>query len=216
MTTNAAARRRSPAATGSRCTSTASLGVRLAAALLLLAVPLVVTTASAQTADGYYPVADGLTWTYSSGETQTLSGPRDMDGRSVMVLTHYLQGVPVSEDYLVYEGGGVLSLGTAAGGVVTPYAPALTVYAASPLQPGASWRSTTQLTGFSITLSAEVLGLRGVSTPVGRFNALQIRQQTLTSNGGQTTLDLFFVPSVGVVRFVTQDGTVIDLIDKNF
>jgi hypothetical protein len=29
-------------------------------------------------------------------------------------------------------------------------------------------------------------------------------------------MDLFFVPSVGIVRFVTQDGTTIDLIDKNF
>lgn len=170
---------------------------------------------SAQSTDGYFPSADGLSWTYSSGETQTLSGPRPMQGHDVMVLTHYLQGVPVSEDYLLY-GDGVLSLGTAAGGKITTYAPPLTVYAAGPLQAGMSWRSTTQLPGFTITLAAEVLGMRGVSTPVGRFNALQIRQQTLTSNGGQTVLDLYFVPGVGVVRFVTQDGTTIDLIEKNF
>ena len=61
-----------------------------------------------------------------------------------------------------------------------------------------------------------MLAIRGVKTPAGRFNALQIRQQTVTSNGARTVMDLFFVPSVGVVRFVTQDGTTVDLIDKNF
>jgi hypothetical protein len=59
-----------------------------------------------------------------------------------------------------------------------------------------------------------VVGLRGVQTPAGRFNALQIRQRTLTSTGGQTLLDLFLVPGVGIVRFVTEDGTVIDLIER--
>ena len=47
-------------------------------------------------------------------------------------------------------------------------------------------------------------------------DALQIRQLTETSTGGQTLLDLFFVPGVGVVRYATRDGTVIDLIDRTF
>ncbi len=181
--------------------------VTIAWALLCLAL--------AQTPDNYYPASDGLSWTYSSGETQQLSGPREQAGRSVMVLTHYFEGVPVSEDYLLY-GEGVHSIGTAAAGTVMAYDPPLTVYAPGPLQPGSSWKSTTQLPDFSITLSSEVLGMRGVKTPVGRFNALQIRQHTLTSNGAQTMMDIYFVPGIGVVRFVTQDGTTIDLIDKNF
>ncbi len=61
-----------------------------------------------------------------------------------------------------------------------------------------------------------MLAIRGVQTQAGRFNALHIRQRTLTNSGASTTLDLFFVPSIGVVRYVTQDGTLVDLIEKNF
>ena len=96
------------------------------------------------------------------------------------------------------------------------YTPPLLFYPPAPLQVGQTWSSTTQLQGLEITLSAEVLGVSGVQTAAGRFNALQIRQQTITSSGGQTFIDQFFVPTVGIVRTVTQDGTTIDLIEKNF
>lgn len=163
----------------------------------------------------YYPHQSGMSWTYSSGETQTLSGPRDFEGVEVMVLTHYFDGAPVSEDYLVYSEEGVSSLGSATGGRVLSYIPPLQVYAPSPLSVGQRWESSTRVVGFEISLSSEVVAVRGVSTPAGRFNALQIRQITTTSSGAETHLDLYFVPSVGVVRFVTDDGTTIDLIDRN-
>lgn len=183
---------------------------RSACAWLLL---LVATSALAQPA--YYPSEAGLSWTYSNGETQTLSGPRDVGGAERMVLTHYFGGVPVSEEVLAY-GDGVVSHGTAAGGEVMTYRPPLTVYPPSPLRAGDTWQSTTTVGGIDITLSSEVLGTAGVQTPAGRFNALRIRQTTLTSSGGRTVLELFFVPTVGVVRFLTQDGTTIDLIERNF
>lgn len=167
-------------------------------------------------ASGYYPAADGLTWTYDNGTTQVMGGPRTFAGVEVMVLTHYLDGVPVAEDYLVYGPDGVRTIGTAANGQTVRYEPPLLVYAAAPLQPGTTWTSTTRIAGIDVSLASEVVGMRGVQTPAGRFNALQIRQRTLTSTGAQTTLDLFLVPGVGVVRFVTQDGTVVDLIDRTF
>ena len=181
-----------------------------------LAVTVLLALAATGVAQDYYPSEPGMSWTYSSGETQSMSGPRELDGRQLMVLTHYFEGMPVSEDYLEYTAEGVFSHGSAAGGQVYQYQPALVVYPAPPLEPGMSWTGTTSLAGFDLTLSAEVLGLRGVATPAGRFNALQIRQTTLTSNGGQTVLDIYFVPTVGIVRFQTQDGTVIDLIEKSF
>jgi hypothetical protein len=186
----------------------------VARAGLLLAALLLSGVAVAQ-ADAYYPNAAGMSWTYSSGETQTLSGPREFEGVQVMVLTHYFDGAPVSEDYLQY-GEGVRSLGSASGGNVLAYVPPLQVYAAAPLSVGQSWESTTRVAGFEITLSSQVVALRGVSTPAGRFNALQIRQITTTSSGAQTLLDLYFVPSVGVVRFITDDGTTIDLIERSY
>lgn len=187
---------------------------RLLRAALLSA--FAVLAAACAFAQGYYPTGNGISWTYSSGETQTLSGPRDLDGRQVWVLVHYFEGIPVSEDYLEYGEGGVISHGTAAGGMMYPYQPGLLVYPPEPLNPGQRWTSTTNLPGFSLTLDSEVVGLRGVATPAGRFNALLLRQTTLTSTGGQTILDVYFVPGVGVVRFVTQDGTIIDLIERNF
>jgi len=186
----------------------ASLGMRA----LVLSVWLGVGLVAAQA--GYYPHAEGQSWTYDSGVTQSMSGPHDLDGVDVMVLTHYLDGVPVSEDYLSYGPEGVRTFGSASGGQVLRYDPPLLIYPAAPLEVGANWRSTTDLGAFSITLDAEVLGLRGIQTPAGRFNALQVRQRTLTSTGASTLLDLFFVPGVGVVRFVTQDGTVVDLIER--
>ncbi len=183
------------------------------ATLLTLLACLASWLGAAAAQNAYYPHGDGVTWTYDSGVTQRMSGPNELDGVAVMVLTHYLDGVPVSEDYLSYGPDGVRSLGTASGGHVLRYDPPLLVYPAAPLEVGTTWRSTTDLGSFSITLDAEVVGLRGIQTPAGRFNALQVRQRTLTSTGASTLLDLFFVPGVGVVRFVTQDGMLVDLIE---
>ncbi|MEX2540431.1 MAG: hypothetical protein WD314_01435 [Trueperaceae bacterium] len=182
--------------------------------LLVLAALLLAGTTWAQD-ENYYPSSDGLSWTYSSGETQTLSGPREFEGIEVMVLTHYFDGTPVSEDYLLFNEG-VSSLGSATGGKIVSYIPPLQVYAPGPLSVGRRWESSTRVSGFEITLTAEVVAVRGVNTPAGRFNALQIRQVTTTSSGAQTSLDLYFVPGVGIVRFETNDGTVIDLIDRTF
>lgn len=181
-----------------------------------VALALLALWSSHALAQSYYPNQSGMSWTYSSGETQQLAGPREMSGRQVMVLTHYFEGVPISEDYMEYTAQGVISYGSAAGGQVYVYEPALVVYPQEPLTEGMTWTGTTTLGGFNLTLSSEVIGLRGVATQAGRFNALLIRQTTLTSNGGQTILDIYFVPAVGIVRFVTQDGSTIDLIEKSF
>ena len=179
----------------------------------VLALVVVWVLSAASFANDYYPRGEGLSWTYSSGETQTMSGTRDWNGLEVSVLIHYLEGVPVSEDYLTFDPDGVRTHGTAAGGTVVRYVPPLLIYAAPPLQPGASWSTTTEIAGLAITLSSEVVGMRGVQTPAGRFNALQIRQRTLTSTGGRTLLEVILVPGVGIVRFVTEGGTTIDLIE---
>ncbi len=169
----------------------------------------------AQAPSGYYPATPGLAWTYDNGETQSLSGPIETETGPRMRLTHAFDGVPVSEEILSFEpDGSVLHHGTAAGGTVMPYDPPLLVYPAPPLQPGDGWQSSTRAGGVDVTLATEVLGLLGVATPAGRFNALHLRQTTLTSTGGRTMLDLFYVPTVGIVRFVTQDGTTIDLIER--
>ena len=180
---------------------------------ILLLFILLLSVAAAQE---YHPQQPGFSWTYTNGETQILSGPRDFNGQQVMVLTHWLHGDAVSEDYLVYTADGVMHVGTAAGGSVLSYDPPLKAFAAGPFEAGSKWQSSSSISGLTLTMSAEVLRSVGVETPAGRFNAYQIRQVTVTSTGGQTVLDAYFVPSVGVVRYVLQDGTVINLLEKNF
>jgi hypothetical protein len=180
---------------------------------LLLLIGLLLTLAYGQ---DYYPSSEGLTWTYSNGETQFFAGTRELNGQQVTLFLHSLQGTPVAEDYLIFDAQGVRMVGTAAGGQMLLYNPPLLIYPPEPLNVGQSWRSTARVDAIEITLNSEVLGIAGVQTPAGRFNALQIRQQTVTSTGGQTLIDIFFVPGVGIVRTVTQDGTIIDLIEKNF
>ena len=177
---------------------------------------LTLLLASSVFAQSYFPHRDGMSWTYNNGETQTLNGPVEIAGEKVMVLTHLLGGNVISKDYLAYDDAGVFSYGTEAGGQTLLYDPPLTLYAGDRLQVGQGWQSATSVAGFDITLAAEVMGMRGVRTDAGRFNALQVRQRTFTNTGAQTTLDLYVVPGVGVVRFETGDGTVVDLVEKNF
>ncbi len=166
--------------------------------------------------ESYYPSKGGLSWTYNNSETQILIEYNNSEGPPAMVLVHYLNGEPVSEDYLIYDERGVSSFGTASGGQAFQYESPLLIYPPAPLQVGQTWQTKTKIAGFEISLESEVVAVRGVQTPVGRFNALQIRQKTVTSTGAKTMLDLFFVPSVGVVKWITEDGIVVDLIEKNF
>ena len=165
----------------------------------------------------YFPNAADLSWTYSNGEEQRMSGPYQLDDMPVMVLTHYMNGEIASEEYLVYAENGVFNLGTASdGGELLRYEPPLVVYEGSSLTVGQSWQSKSVINGIEISLSSEVIGIQGVKTKSGRYNALLIRQQTFTDTGGQTALDVYFVPGIGIVRFSSSNGDVIDLVEKSF
>lgn len=165
----------------------------------------------------YFPNQEGLTWTYSNGEEQRMSGPYNLEDTAVMVLTHYMNGEIASEEYLVYAENGVFNLGTASdGGELLRYDPPLVVYEGSSLTVGQSWQSKSVIKGIEINFSSEVIGVQGIKTESGRYNALIIRQQTFTDTGGQTALDVYFVPGIGIVRFSSSDGDVIDLVEKSF
>ncbi|MDQ3461301.1 MAG: hypothetical protein M3498_18720 [Deinococcota bacterium] len=183
---------------------------------VLLVFLLVFLLGLALAQEAYFPAREGLSWTYSNGETQAFGATEVFDGYEVLVFTHSFGGNPVSEDYLSYTAEAVRLHGTAAGGELVSFDPPLVIYPGGELEVGQTWQSRALVGGFEISLLAEVLGMRGVETPAGRFDALQIRQWTVTSTGAQTLLDLYFVPSVGVVRSVLQDGSVVDLVDKNF
>ena len=185
--------------------------------LFFIIIILVSLTNPAEAKEDFFPHREGLSWTYSNGETQSLSGPYDVEGVEVMILTHTVEDQLISEDYLVYNEAGVYSMGTSTmGGDLLRYEPPLVIYEGNQLRVGQVWQSTTVLRGLEISLLSEITGVQGIETPLGRFNALIIRQSTITNTGGRTTLHIYFVPAVGVVRFVQGDGTIVDLVDKNF
>ncbi len=195
----------------------APVAPRLRAPLLLALLAL--ATASVATAQTeYYPAAVGTSWTYDDGETHRLSAWTDPpdglpDGAVAVRRTHALRGVPISEELLVVSADGVRAYGTAAGGVVTRYDPPLPLFPAAPLEAGTTWQGSARAGDVTWTIQGEVVGPRGVRTPAGRFNAVHVRRTVTTDTGARSRVDLFVVPSLGVVRRLTPDGAQVDLIE---
>jgi len=183
--------------------------------IVLLVLPMIFNFGSAK--NSYFPNVEGLSWTYSNGVEQRMTGPYQLDDWPVMVVTQYVDGEIESEEYLVYADNGVFSLGTAdEGEEIQRYDPPLIVFEGSSLSIGQSWENKTVFEGLEIRTTYEVVTRQGVKTKSGRYNALVIREESFIDNIGQTVMDIYFVPSIGIVRFLSSDGAVIDLEDKNF
>ncbi|GAA3996907.1 hypothetical protein GCM10022631_04200 [Deinococcus rubellus] len=162
---------------------------------------------SGRAAGNYFPNAPSTTWRYSSGEIQQIGQPTTVKGVSVIPTAHQIGGVTVSEDLLEYRGGGVYLRGVRIGKQVVWYTPPLTVYPSSPLTLGQRWESTSG----SLKLSSRVMGSEPLSLSAGNFNALLIRSD-VSSGGGTSTQYSYFVPGLGVVRYQTAGGQVVDLL----
>jgi len=161
----------------------------------------------------YYPHAIGMTWRYTSGEVQTFVERREMEGQEVWMLEHrYADGARMVEA-LAFRDDGVWVLAVESAGETLVYDPPLKLYPPPPLRKGLSWQQTTTLRGQTIELSAYVLGVEGVEVPAGKFNAYRIQTRLRAAGGAESVVDLYFVPGVGVVRYATADGGVIDLVE---
>ncbi|WP_245526761.1 hypothetical protein [Marinithermus hydrothermalis] len=161
----------------------------------------------------YYPHALGLAWVYDSGEEQVFVEERELDGQRVWVLEHRFSGKARYADVVRYGEDGVWLLGIVLDGEFKPYDPPIQLYPPAPLWVGREWGSRSSLDGQRVVVVARVLRVEGVTVPAGRFNAFVIRGSLTTESGGSRVMDTYFVPGVGVVRFATQDGGAIDLID---
>ena len=181
-------------------------------AFAMLAIFAFALSSSAQ--NNYFPSRVGLKWTYSSGETQEYSREDTVFGTKVLVLQRSLNGKFVSEDYLQSSSAGVVLLGTKQGTQVYRYQPSVVVYPKAPLKVGSTWSTSSGTGAAQFTIQYNVTGTAGVKVKAGRFNAFIVNSQVTTAQGSTSSNDLYFVPSVGTVKYVYQDGSTIELVGR--
>ncbi len=179
-----------------------------------VAVFVVFLSFSSSAQSDYYPTKPGLKWVYSNGETQAYTKTTNVFGQNAVILAHSFKGTVVQEDYIQVSTTGVNLLGTKRNGAVTQYKPALLVYPTAPLATGAKWSSSSKVGSSTVAFSSAIISTEGVSVKGGRFNAFVIRQSVITSSGGRSVSDLYFVPGIGTVRYVTADGSAVDLVGR--
>lgn len=170
--------------------------------------PALVALSTSAFASSYFPSAPGTTWKLSNGEVQKLLQPSTIRGVKITPLQHTVNGKLVSEDLLEFRGNAVFLRGTRQNGRLTWYDAPLTIYPASPLAPGQAWSSSAA----GLTLNSRVMGTEPVTTSAGRFNALVIRNDVTTASGASSTTYSYFVPGVGTVRYMSGNGSTVDLI----
>lgn len=177
-----------------------------------LATAGVVPLAEAQT-KSYYPSTIGMTWSFSNGETQKFIQPQTVKGLRMTTLMHSFGSQIVQLDYLEYSKEGVFLKGSKVGGKLTWYEPKLMLYPPSPITVGLQWKSSAHIDKKNvIEYVGHVVGQEAVVNPAGRFNAFVIRTDIQTSSGAQNTLYTYFVPTLGPVKWVTSDGTSVNLV----
>ncbi|GHF31244.1 hypothetical protein GCM10017781_04340 [Deinococcus metalli] len=168
---------------------------------------LALPAAQAVTPAGYYPFAAGTRWSYSSGEQQVVGPAVVHRGVTVTPVSHQYGSTTYTQDLLELRADGSVWLrGVNASGRLTWFTSPLTVYPPGPLRPGMTWSSANG----SVSLRARVTGTSAVTLSAGTFNALTIRTD-MTQAGRVSTQTTYFVPTLGVVRYQTADGSVIDL-----
>jgi hypothetical protein len=175
---------------------------------------LVFLSLSTSAQGDYYPNKPGLKWVYSNGETQAYTKATNVFGVNAVILAHIFNNATVQEDYIQITSLGVNLLGTKRNGTVTQYKPPLAVYPAAPLAVNARWSSSSKVGASVVAISSQIISSEGISVKGGRFNAFVIRQSVSTSSGGRSVSDLYFVPGIGTVRYVTADGTAVDLVSR--
>ncbi|MFB9994396.1 hypothetical protein ACFFLM_20770 [Deinococcus oregonensis] len=182
--------------------------MRVAALLSSLLLLPCASGAGAAPPNGYYPHTTGTRWTYSSGETQEIGKPAVYRGVNVVPVAHQYGSTVYTQDLMEYRSDGSVWLrGVNAGGRVNWYTPPLNVYPAGPLTPGQTWSSASG----TLKSVSRVMGVEPLRVGKTSYNALLIRT-VLTSGGRQSVQLTYFVPTLGVVRYQTADGSQIDLV----
>ncbi|MGQ9753219.1 MAG: hypothetical protein ACUVQD_00890 [Thermaceae bacterium] len=157
-------------------------------------------------AQAYLPLEAGQTWTYTDGTVQKVVERKG----EVAVLEYRKKGAYRRDRLVLREGIRLSEVGLPR--EVLAYTPPLLLLPAR-LEVGASWSSQARSSSGQVALSGRVEGVEGVEVPYGRFNAYRLRLAYTTEKGGVSLLELYLVPGVGVVRYLSG-GKSVDLIQK--
>lgn len=175
--------------------------MRRAGQSCVLTLGLVLLPLAQAVGKNYYPHAPGQSWLYSNGETVVVGQPVRYRGVEVVPTNHQFGKVLVRQDLLEYRADGSVWLrGVHAGGKLSWYGQPLNVYPPGPLRVGQTWA-----TGQGVS---RVESVSGIKNEAGHFNAFVISTQYPDSRPQWA----YFVPSVGVVRYQTAEGTIRDLV----
>jgi hypothetical protein len=157
---------------------------------------------------GYYPGKDGFSWQYSNGEEQMMVA--GIGG--TLVLEHRFHGRNLFGHILRYTPKGVLLEGVVTNNRPSKYDSPLTLYPAPPLYVGQEWGGKARIGGQTTAMIAKVVRVEAIKVPAGRYNAYVIRTSTVVDAGGTSVVENYYVPGVGIVRYVSVDGDTIDLV----
>jgi hypothetical protein len=170
---------------------------------------------SSQAQNNYYPTRVGMRWVYSNGEILEYSREDNFFGTRVLVLQHTLKDQLTGEDYIVSNANGVSFLGNKTGQQTNRFTPPLVLYPKAPLRVGMKWQTTSDIGGgYKVTAATEIIGTAGVKVKPGRFNAFIIRNTFYQPDGSSNTSDIYFVPTIGTVKTVYDDGSSVELVSR--
>jgi hypothetical protein len=89
------------------------------------------------------------------------------------------------------------------------------LYPKAPMRVGMKWQTTSDIGGgYKVTAATEIIGTAGVKVKPGRFNAFIIRNTFYQPDGSSTTSDIYFVPTIGTVKTVYDDGSSVELVSR--
>jgi hypothetical protein len=181
----------------------------------LLTILCLLLLVSSQAQNNYYPTRVGMRWVYSNGEILEYSREDNFFGTRVLVLQHTVKDQLTGEDYIVSNANGVSFLGNKVGQQTNRFTPPLVLYPKAPMRVGMKWQTTSDIGGgYKVTAATEIIGTAGVKVKPGRFNAFIIRNTFYQPDGSSTTSDIYFVPTIGTVKTVYDDGSSVELVSR--
>jgi hypothetical protein len=171
------------------------------------------------------PTAEGTTWQYEMTEeagpgaeladdkaqhrgrlhasvVYRVKGTKEIDGRTVIEFEMHRAGRITNTDLMTVDEHGVQCWGriNEAGQLTKLDPPQMMV--ASPVTIGTTWEFDSDVAGSKVHQHYEIIGEGDITVPAGKFRGFHIHGEQ--TEPGKMIIDRWFVPSVGIIKDVTE------------